>query len=135
MPILGVFDSDPHGIHIMRTYKYGSRRLSHEENARVPGLQWIGVRIEDVLRAGPPASEGDGSQSSHGLSSQSSQSSFGQFNQGSQDSALFGKQTTSDIKGDFQLTHEPCRVAAGPTAHGSTSTEPDRLADAADGTR
>lgn len=91
MPILGVFDCDPHGIDIMRTYKYGSQRLSHEENARVPGLQWLGVKIEDVLRASPPAIEEEGPQSSVGQSSQSSQSSFGQFSQGSQGSALLGK--------------------------------------------
>lgn len=100
MPILGVFDSDPHGIQIMRTYKYGSRRLSHEENARVPGLQWIGVRIEDVLRAGP-ASEEDGSQSSLEHSSQSTHSSSGQFSQGSQGSALFGKRTSGNTLDDL----------------------------------
>ncbi|KAG8160814.1 hypothetical protein KVR01_009078 [Diaporthe batatas] len=103
MPILGVFDSDPHGIQIMRTYKNGSRRLSHEQNARVPGLQWIGVRIEDVLRAGPPGGEEDGSQSSSlGQSRQSSQSSFGQSSQESQGSALFGKQTPRDAQVDLK---------------------------------
>ncbi|KAL1871083.1 endodeoxyribonuclease [Diaporthe australafricana] len=49
IPILGVVDCDPHGIDIMRTYKYGSQRLSHEENARVPGLQWLGVKMDDIL--------------------------------------------------------------------------------------
>lgn len=97
MPILGVFDCDPHGIEIMRTYKYGSQRLSHEENARVPGLQWLGVKIDDILRANPPTVEEDGSQSSIGQasqSSQSSQSSFGLLSQGSQGSAPSGKQKT-----------------------------------------
>lgn len=92
IPILGVFDCDPHGIEIMRTYKYGSQRLSHEENARVPGLQWLGVKIDDVLRASPPAIEEDGSQSSLGQASRSSQSSFGLLGQGSQGSATSGKQ-------------------------------------------
>lgn len=95
MPILGVFDCDPHGIEIMRTYKYGSQRLSHEENARVPGLQWLGVKIDDILRASPPAGEEDGSQSSLGQASQSSQSSFGLFSQDSQGSAPSGKQITT----------------------------------------
>ncbi|KAI7777748.1 hypothetical protein LA080_003095 [Diaporthe eres] len=81
LPILGVFDCDPHGIEIMRTYKYGSQRLSHEENTRVPGLQWLGVKIDDILRANPPAVEEDGSQSSPGQASQSSQSSFGLLSQ------------------------------------------------------
>lgn len=95
MPILGVFDCDPHGIDIMRTYKYGSQRLSHEENARVPGLQWLGVRIDDVLQATLPVVEEDGSQNSLGQASQSSQSSFGQFSQGSQGSSNLGKQRTT----------------------------------------
>ncbi|KAK7710772.1 endodeoxyribonuclease [Diaporthe eres] len=94
LPILGVFDCDPHGIEIMRTYKYGSQRLSHEENARVPGLQWLGVKIDDILRANPPSVEEDGSQSSLGQASQSSQSSFGLLSQGSQGSAPSGKQKT-----------------------------------------
>lgn len=92
MPILGVVDCDPHGIGIMRTYKYGSQRLSHEENARVPGLQWLGVKMDDILGASRPATGEDGSQSSLAGSSQSSQSSYGQFSQGSQGSALLGKQ-------------------------------------------
>lgn len=92
MPILGVVDCDPHGIEIMRTYKYGSQRLSHEENARVPGLQWLGVKMDNILGASRPAAEEDGSQSSLVRSSQSSQSSLGQFSQESQGSALLGKQ-------------------------------------------
>lgn len=91
MPILGVFDCDPHGIDIMRIYKYGSQRLSHEENARVPGLQWIGVKIDDVLRASLTVFEEDGSQSSLGQSSQSSQLSFRQLSQGSQGNTSSGK--------------------------------------------
>lgn len=49
LPILCVVDCDPHGINIMRMFKYGSKSLSHEENARVDGLQWLGVRIDDVF--------------------------------------------------------------------------------------
>ena len=96
MPILGVFDCDPHGINIMRTYKYGSRRLSHEKNALVPGLQWLGVKIDDVLRDRPAAIEEERSQSSLGQSSQPSQSSVGQLGQDSQESALSGKQRTTE---------------------------------------
>ncbi|KAJ5182890.1 hypothetical protein N7492_000506 [Penicillium capsulatum] len=43
-------DADPDGIAIMSTYKYGS--LSHvHENAKlcIPGLQWLGLRISDII--------------------------------------------------------------------------------------
>lgn len=51
LPILCVVDCDPHGIDIMRNYKYGSKGLGHEENTRIPGLQWLGVKMEDILLA------------------------------------------------------------------------------------
>lgn len=34
----------------MSTYKHGSVSLAHEENATVPQLQWLGVRVSDFLR-------------------------------------------------------------------------------------
>lgn len=49
IPVLCVVDWDPHGIEIMRMFKYGSKNLIHEENARVAGLQWLGVRMGDIL--------------------------------------------------------------------------------------
>lgn len=76
----------------MRMYKYGSQSLSHEENARVPGLQWLGVKMDDILGASWLAFEEYGSQGPVNQSSQSSQSSFGQFSQGSQGFAFPGKQ-------------------------------------------
>ncbi|KUI70123.1 Meiotic recombination protein rec12 [Cytospora mali] len=76
LPILCVVDCDPHGIDIMRTYKYGSRSLRHEEKAIIPGLQWLGVKIEDVVRHYAVPEEEDSSQSS---TNQSSQSSGGYF--------------------------------------------------------
>ncbi|KAL2132113.1 hypothetical protein VTI74DRAFT_4202 [Chaetomium olivicolor] len=42
-------DFDPHGVAIMRTYKYGSRRLDHEENATAPRLRWLGIRSDDIV--------------------------------------------------------------------------------------
>ncbi len=36
----------------MRTYKYGSQRLGHEENATVPRLRWLGILSIDVLPQG-----------------------------------------------------------------------------------
>lgn len=71
IPILCVVDCDPYGVDIMRTYKYGSRSLGHEENATVPGLQWLGVKMEDILRHISRPWE-DGPRSSADQSSQSS---------------------------------------------------------------
>lgn len=47
--MLCVVDCDPHGVDIMRMYKHGSRGLGHEAHARVPGLQWLGVKMDDIL--------------------------------------------------------------------------------------
>ena len=33
----------------MRTYKYGSQRLDHEEGAATPSLRWVGIRSEDII--------------------------------------------------------------------------------------
>lgn len=85
LPILCVVDCDPHGIDIMRTYKYGSRGLGHEENATVPGLQWLGVKMGDILGYIPGLQEQDSSQSSGGQSSQSSAAYFGSQGSGSYD--------------------------------------------------
>lgn len=49
--MLCIVDCDPHGIDIMRMYKHGSRGLGHEQNARVPGLQWLGVKMDDILQS------------------------------------------------------------------------------------
>lgn len=48
IPIYALVDLDPHGVAIMRTYKYGSQRLDHEENATAPGLRWLGIRSDDI---------------------------------------------------------------------------------------
>ncbi|KAJ5495207.1 hypothetical protein N7539_000323 [Penicillium diatomitis] len=47
-----LMDSDPHGMAIMSTYKYGSMAHLHE-NARLslPGLEWLGVRLTDAILA------------------------------------------------------------------------------------
>ncbi|KAF3771393.1 DNA topoisomerase IV, alpha subunit [Cryphonectria parasitica EP155] len=50
IPVLCVVDCDPHGVDILRTYKYGSKGLSHEVDVRVPGLQWLGVKMDDIFR-------------------------------------------------------------------------------------
>lgn len=73
IPMLCVVDCDPHGIDIMRMYKHGSRGLGHEANARVPGLQWLGVKMDDIiLGVDKPRTDVDISEGSVGRSSQPS---------------------------------------------------------------
>lgn len=76
LPMMCVVDCDPHGIDIMRTYKYGSRNLAHEENATVSGLQWLGVKMEDILGHRSRARGEDSSQSPTDESSQLSTEYF-----------------------------------------------------------
>ncbi|KAL2191401.1 DNA topoisomerase IV, alpha subunit [Thermothelomyces heterothallicus CBS 203.75] len=49
LSLFALVDFDPHGIAIMRTYKHGSQRLEHEQNAAVPCLQWLGLHSGDVI--------------------------------------------------------------------------------------
>ncbi|KAH6850710.1 Spo11/DNA topoisomerase VI subunit A, partial [Chaetomium sp. MPI-CAGE-AT-0009] len=42
-------DFDPHGVAIMRTYRYGSRRFDHEDNATAPRLRWLGIVSDDIF--------------------------------------------------------------------------------------
>lgn len=74
LPVLCVVDCDPHGIDIMRNYKHGSKGLGHEANTRVPGLQWLGVKMDHIFLVGNQQStmipdvevvEGRASQYSH----------------------------------------------------------------------
>jgi meiotic recombination protein SPO11 len=68
-------DFDPHGIAIMRTYKYGSQRLEHEQDATAPRLRWLGILSDDVLFASSNPSEVEDynqTQISQGSSSQDS---------------------------------------------------------------
>ncbi|KAK8164752.1 Spo11/DNA topoisomerase VI subunit A [Phyllosticta citrichinensis] len=48
--ILGLVDSDPDGIGILSTYKYGSNSLAHETaNLSNPNIQWLGVKMASVV--------------------------------------------------------------------------------------
>ncbi|KAK7544844.1 meiosis-specific topoisomerase Spo11 [Phyllosticta citribraziliensis] len=48
--ILGLVDSDPDGIGILSTYKYGSDSLAHETaTLSNPNIQWLGVKMASVL--------------------------------------------------------------------------------------
>ncbi|KAL3459844.1 meiotic recombination protein spo11 [Aspergillus heterothallicus] len=49
-PFYALVDSDPDGIAIMSTYKYGSMAHARENRTLViPGLQWLGLRTSDVI--------------------------------------------------------------------------------------
>lgn len=67
-------DFDPHGVAIMRTYKYGSRRLEHEDGATAPGLRWLGILSDDIF----PNMASAGSESQDVCRSQHSQESASQ---------------------------------------------------------
>lgn len=51
-------DSDPDGMAIMATYKYGSMAQAHE-NAKLnaPSIQWLGLRTSDVVKGMDPQGE------------------------------------------------------------------------------
>lgn len=74
MPLLCVVDCDPHGIDIMRTYKHGSKALGHEANTRLPGLQWLGVKMDDVFMAASQSLPSQSQQHSQVPNSQSADS-------------------------------------------------------------
>lgn len=43
-------DSDPDGMVIMSTYKYGSMAHTHENGRlNIPGLRWLGLRSSDAV--------------------------------------------------------------------------------------
>ncbi|KAI5180700.1 meiotic recombination protein SPO11 [Nematocida sp. AWRm80] len=45
IPILGLFDCDPHGLNIYKVYKYGSKRAPE---LKVPQIIRIGIEIDDI---------------------------------------------------------------------------------------
>ncbi|WEW56038.1 endodeoxyribonuclease [Emydomyces testavorans] len=49
VPMYILVDSDPDGMAIMSTYKYGSVAQVHENaNLNVPNIEWVGLRSSDV---------------------------------------------------------------------------------------
>ena len=49
-PTYALVDCDPDGIGILSTYKHGSKNLAHEtSHLRLPQLQWLGLRSEQIL--------------------------------------------------------------------------------------
>ncbi len=49
LPVFGLVDSDPYGLHILLVYAVGSKRLSYESQFLVtPDIKWLGVRPSDL---------------------------------------------------------------------------------------
>lgn len=64
VPMYAFMDLDPDGIAIMKTYKYGSYRLAHEDVAHedapalsLSNLRWLGVKRHHISRV--PVNEGE----------------------------------------------------------------------------
>lgn len=49
LPVLGLFDYNPHGVRIMLTYKFGSTRMGLEAHAYAVDMKWLGVHHDDIL--------------------------------------------------------------------------------------
>ena len=49
LPVLGLFDYNPHGVRILLTYKYGSTRMGLEAHAYAVDIKWLGVHHSDLF--------------------------------------------------------------------------------------
>ena len=50
VPVVGLFDYNPHGLRILLTYKFGSMRMGLESHAfAVDNICWLGVHYDDVF--------------------------------------------------------------------------------------
>lgn len=57
LPVLGLFDYNPHGIQIMLTYKFGSIRMGLEGHAYAVDLKWLGLHHHDIMEGDSPKVE------------------------------------------------------------------------------
>ncbi|KAF5021761.1 hypothetical protein F66182_6211 [Fusarium sp. NRRL 66182] len=61
LPIMALVDYDPDGVKILRCYRYGSDRLSHEADLDAQALQWLGIKsthlLQDITRVVPVNSQ------------------------------------------------------------------------------
>jgi DNA topoisomerase VI subunit A len=49
IPVLGLFDSDAHGLKILSVYMQGSESMSHDAaSLATPDIKWLGVRPSDL---------------------------------------------------------------------------------------
>jgi meiotic recombination protein SPO11 len=56
IPILGLFDSDAHGLKILSVYMQGSEAQAHDAaNLATPDIKWLGVRPSDLDKYSIPA--------------------------------------------------------------------------------
>lgn len=58
LPVLGLFDYNPHGIQILLTYKIGSVRMGLESHAYALDLKWLGLHHQDIMEEDPGGSGG-----------------------------------------------------------------------------
>lgn len=49
LPVLGLFDYNPHGLRILLTYQYGSVRMGTESYAYAVDIHWLGVHYKDLF--------------------------------------------------------------------------------------
>ena len=49
VPVLGLFDYNPHGVQILLTYKLGSIRMGLEGHAYTVDMQWLGLHYHDIM--------------------------------------------------------------------------------------
>ena len=49
IPVVGLFDYNPHGARILLTYKFGSTRMGLEAHAYAVDIKWLGVHHDDIL--------------------------------------------------------------------------------------
>ena len=54
LPVLGLFDYNPHGVQILLTYKLGSIRMGLEGHAYAVDLQWLGLHHDDIMEEEGP---------------------------------------------------------------------------------
>jgi hypothetical protein len=52
IPVLGLFDSDAHGLKILSVYMQGSESMSHDAaSLATPDIKWLGVRPSDLEKS------------------------------------------------------------------------------------
>lgn len=49
VPLLGLFDYNPHGVRILLTYKHGSTRMGMEAHSYAVDIKWLGVHYGDIF--------------------------------------------------------------------------------------
>ena len=49
VPVLGLFDYNPHGLRILLTYKHGSTRMGLEGHAHTVDIKWLGLHYDDIM--------------------------------------------------------------------------------------